>query len=96
MTQTNRHPVDELADIRAETKRLKEREDELRKLILSRQCTLAGDENVARITERSSSRLDIEAVRKHYGMKELAPFAREVLAQFVFVDRKAEKAHLCR
>lgn len=41
---TNRHPVDELADIRAKMDALKKREAELRKIILSNGCTLDGHE----------------------------------------------------
>ena len=48
--QTNRHPVDELADVRAQIKELKDREDDL-KVIISLDMgdgdSLGGDEYIA-------------------------------------------------
>jgi hypothetical protein len=57
---SNRHPVDELADVREKIKFWKEREDELRGLIsemMGGSDSLGGDEWIARqtITERKGS-----------------------------------------
>jgi hypothetical protein len=45
----NRHPADELADVRAGLKRLQEREGELRALLLAKNADLVGDEYSAEI-----------------------------------------------
>jgi hypothetical protein len=57
---SNRHPVDELADVREKIKFWKEREDELRGLIsemMGGSDSLGGDEWIARqtVTERKGS-----------------------------------------
>jgi hypothetical protein len=70
---SNRHPADELADVRSEIRRLQTREAELRVELLAGQCGLVGDDNVVTITERDQCRLDLIAVRKRYG-----PGARSV------------------
>jgi len=72
----NRHPVDELADIRAEQKRLKDREDELRQMIISGQVGPVGDQHEASIRETVSERLDTAAVRKEFGLAKLRPFLK--------------------
>jgi hypothetical protein len=56
----NRHPVDELADVREKIKFWKEREDELRTIISDQMLgndSLGGDEWIARqtVTERKGS-----------------------------------------
>jgi hypothetical protein len=71
---SNRHPVDELGDIRAEIKRLEERAEALREQIIDGKCSLAGDEYRARIKQQSTWRLNLNALQEH--------FAPEVLAQF--------------
>lgn len=74
----NRHPVDELADIRTELRRLKEREDEIRALLVTGEVDLLGDQFEATITEKTSERLDTRAARKALGDNALRPFLRRV------------------
>lgn len=74
---TNRHPIDELADVRAELKRLKAREAELRDVILAGGCELVGDQFEASVRETKSERIDVEALRREMGTKALAPYMRE-------------------
>ena len=47
---TNRHPVDELADVRAERRRVEEREKELRRALLAEGASLVGDAWAASVT----------------------------------------------
>lgn len=65
----NRHPVDELADIRAEQKRLKDREDELKAQILAAPNDLTGFDYLAVVTTVESERVDTKAVRELLGEK---------------------------
>jgi hypothetical protein len=52
-TGSNRHLVDQLADTRAERKRLDEREASLRRALLVPGADLNGDEHVARVVSTS-------------------------------------------
>jgi hypothetical protein len=72
--KANRHPVDELADVRAQMRQLKEREDALRRTILAGGCSLVGDEFEAAITKKTANRLDQAAAVRELGMKLLLPF----------------------
>ena len=54
MSPSNRHPVDELADLRKQMHRTEQRIEELRQLILSGACSLDGDEHAATLKERTS------------------------------------------
>jgi hypothetical protein len=70
---SNLHPADELHDVRAQIKVLEEREAELRAVLLSGECGLAGDAYTAWIAEQEQARLDGTAARKALG-DVLAPF----------------------
>ena len=76
MTVLNRHPVDELADVRAEVARLKDREDTLRKLIIDGECGMRGDDFLATVTTARTERLDTKAVREAFEPEVLKPFIR--------------------
>jgi len=66
MPQTNRHPVDELAEIRAKKKALDAREAELKELIFDMagndRHAVGGDEFICQIREVPATRLDRKAV----------------------------------
>jgi N-methylhydantoinase B/oxoprolinase/acetone carboxylase alpha subunit len=81
--QTNRHPVDQLADVRVQIAALKAREDELRKLILSGEADYRGDEWWADITTQSAKRIDTAAVREAFSEERLAPFMRESVTKTI-------------
>ena len=76
---SNRHPVDELADVRAQIKTLCIEEAELRAIVLTGECGLAGDEYVAVVQTRPRNGIDLLALKKHFGTA-LKPFftAREI------------------
>jgi hypothetical protein len=63
----NRHPVDELADIRAELKRLADREQELRVYLLEHPHDRTGVEHIATIGEQRRSRVDLRALGDELG-----------------------------
>jgi hypothetical protein len=73
----NRHPVDELADVREQMRGLKEREQELRETILGGGCTKVGARFSASVTRTKVQRLDSEAVRREFGLAVLRPFLRD-------------------
>jgi hypothetical protein len=72
--KTNRHPADELADIRAQIVCLKARENELRHALLSDGVNLRGDEWRATVRLQSRECLDVAAVKQYFGEETLKPF----------------------
>ena len=76
MSLSNRHPVDELADLRKQMHQTEQRIEELRELIISGACSLVGDEHAATLEERTNQRVDIKELRREFG-EALTPFLRE-------------------
>ena len=73
----NRHPVDQLADVRAQIKQLRAREDELRAEVLANPEDRAGDEHEAMLCETTVERVDLELMKRELGMLFLRPFLRQ-------------------
>jgi len=63
----NRHPADELADVRSEIRRLEDREQELRAYLLEHPEDRTGIEYIASIAEQRRSRVDIKALADEIG-----------------------------
>lgn len=84
----NRHPVDELADIRDAIKRLKDREDEIRKLIIEGSCSSLGDQYSATIQTTSSERVDTKALREKLTSAELSKFLKVTMSTVVKVSKR--------
>lgn len=70
----NRHPADELSDVRAEIKRLTEREQELRSYLLEHPQDRIGVEHTATIGEQRRSRVDLKALADEIGHSILQRF----------------------
>jgi len=68
---SNRHVVDQLADVRQEIKRLQEEETYLRHELEQPGADLQGDEYEAHVERKSSSRLDRKKFEERYGRKAL-------------------------
>ena len=81
-TIRDRHPADELADVRTQLQQLKQREAELQTLLLSGECGLSGDDYVAVISQYSTGELDLKALREHYGTA-LNPFVVDRKSNFI-------------
>jgi len=80
----NRHPADEIADIRDQIAVLKTRETKLRDALLNaEQSDRIGEEWIAEITQRKSNRLDNAALKKHFGLEALQPFLRESVTKSI-------------
>lgn len=85
---TNRHPVDELADLRAEIGRLEGRADYLRRMILAGDTTLTGDEHVATVRETCRSGYDTKAMIAELGEDALRPFRTETRIHQLLIRKK--------
>lgn len=64
---SNRHLVDQLADLREQRKRLDEEEAYLRQALEQPGADLQGDEYEAHVQRQSSSRLDRKKFEARYG-----------------------------
>jgi len=91
-SSSNRHPVDELADLRAKIAKLEGRADYLRRTIIAGGCSLEGDEHVAMVKTTARQVLDTKAVRQEFGDARLRPFMVERKADQVFVRAKSAAA----
>jgi hypothetical protein len=75
---TNRHPADEMADIREQIKVLKTGEAELRHTLLNaEQADRIGEEWIAEIRQSKRKQLDNGALKEHFGPEALQLFERE-------------------
>jgi hypothetical protein len=83
-TLRNRHPADELADVRAEIKELEAREAKLRGVLIAAGANRIGVQFEAVVWDRHPRQLDAKALAAHFGADALAPFYRKV-------DRKIVK-----
>lgn len=86
--KSNRHPVDELAEVRAEIKRLQEREAALRAEILGRSCGLIGFDYRAVIREQAEERVDTKAIRAGLTPAQLAPFLKSSKKTILTLERR--------
>lgn len=85
---SNRHPVDRLGEVREEIARLKMEEAALREEILLEMCGTNGSEWEATVETKERRTLDQDGIRRHFGMKELAPFVRIAVYDQVTVRKK--------
>lgn len=72
---TNRHTVDQLADVRSEIRVLRAREEKLRDEVLA-SGDVTGEEHEATLTRTMVERVDIEAMKRELGMIFLRPYLR--------------------
>jgi hypothetical protein len=74
MEGNNRHPVDRLADVRHEIKRLEQEEQGLRIYLLEHPHDRTGMEHIATIGEQRRSRVDLKALADEVGHSLLQRF----------------------
>lgn len=84
---TNRHPVDELADVREQIKKLQEREWQLRDMILRGLCQTVGDEYEADVVMQCRETLDTKEIKRQLGRERLAQFMRTTEVVLVKLSR---------
>ena len=87
-TGTNRKPADELGEIRDRIKALEVREAELRRMMLSGECSLTGDDYKITIKKSKIEKLDMARFKKEIGMQALRPFMDTVERVTVWANRK--------
>ncbi|MCE7028439.1 hypothetical protein [Jiella avicenniae] len=86
MPQTNRHPVDELVDVKAKIAELQEREKALKAKIIDmagERDAVGGDEFIATIALQSRKTLDRKGLENRFGKDVVAVFDRESEPFFV-------------
>jgi hypothetical protein len=84
----NRHPVDQLADVRSEIKRLEAEEVKLRTYLLEHPQDRAGEEHVAVIGSQSRKRVDLKALADEVGASILARFTTFGTAMVVRLQQR--------
>lgn len=87
----NRHHVDQLADVRAEIKVLKQREETLRAEVLANPDDCAGDDNEAALCETKVERVDIDLMKRELGLLFLRPFLREQVITSVRIKSRTKR-----
>jgi cell pole-organizing protein PopZ len=99
MMPSNRHPVDQLAEVRAQIKALQSREDDLKEQVLTRLTdnpqrgetqTVDGDDFVAAVSCVERETLDRKAVERALGVK----FAKCLKKSTSVTIRVSPRAHL--
>lgn len=78
--QTNRHPVDELVDVKARIAALQDRENALKAQIIGMagdRGAVGGDEHIATVTEQTRKTLDRKGLEKRLGKAVFASFEIE-------------------
>ena len=89
-TPCNRHPIDELADIREKIALLKEREQALRQAILRGSCGLVGDQYKASIMTAMGKRIDTDLLRTLLTNEGLALILKPTRTIYVKTARKQD------
>src|SRR6476620_5042429 len=78
---SNRHPADEMGEVRERIAEFEEREAELREiLIAATEAERVGEEWIAHVSEQHRKLLDREALTEHFGVEALQPFMHESVA----------------
>ena len=84
----NRHPVDQLFDVREQIKLLEAEEKALRAHIMDSGDT-DGDEHVAMVKESTRKTLDRPSLEAHYGKDVIAKFCKESAVTTLTLYKKA-------
>ena len=86
---SNRHPADQIADVRQQISVLKKQETDLREILINAtELDRTGDDWIAKVSEQKRRSLDQEALKHHFGADALQFFMRESVATALrLVDR---------
>src|SRR5262245_319434 len=88
--QTNRHPVDELGDVREQMKLFEQREKDLREHILTHSEDLVGDEFAAYIQTQNRSQVDMKRLKQHVGEDVVREFTTSKPTKVLLCERKGK------
>lgn len=89
----NRHPADELADVRHELKQLENREQELRNQLLAQSNDRRGVEWSAKVVDQKRNGYDLKAIKEHFGTAALQPFAKTMEFKLVKLIKHKAAEH---
>jgi hypothetical protein len=86
---SDRHPADQIADVRQQIAVLKKQETDLREILIhATELDRVGDDWIAKVSEQKRHLLDREALENHFGADALQPFMRESVATVLkLIDR---------
>ena len=87
MNPSNRHPVDRLADLRVQIKKLTEEADRLRVAIVE-SGDMIGDECFAKLVPKKQSRLDRRALEYCFGKAAVAACSRSFTQDVLYTYPK--------
>ena len=88
--KTNRHPADQLADVRAQIRKLETVERKLRRELIASPHR-DGDEWIAKVVDRKFVKYNFEAMVKHYGTAAMEPFKISKTTVYVLLRSKGAK-----
>ena len=87
----NRHPADELHEVREEMRNLEKRAAKLRSdLLMMPECERRGEDYHANVATYEQNRLNIKKLRLVLGPKLLRPFMARRVVQYVAVKKNQE------
>ena len=89
--ETNRHPVDQLADVREMIREMKEREDALRTALMAPGADLCGAEFKGRLVTSVRSVLDRDALEARFGTEAVKACCRDAQSTAVRLVRRRKR-----
>jgi hypothetical protein len=90
--RANRHPADQLSDVRAQIKQLEQEEAELRAYLLRHPDDLVGLEYTALVSSRSYKRVDMEGLRREVGDAAIRRHTTTTPVSFVRLKTRKDEA----
>jgi hypothetical protein len=90
MELSNRHPADELADIRSEIRQLEDREKELRAYLLEHPEDRIGVEHIASVGSQTRKRINLKGLADEIGLSLLQRFTSFSSSIVVRLRERAE------
>jgi hypothetical protein len=88
----NRHPVDQLADVRAEIKELEKREAALRGQLLAEGADLSGGEHYGRVVTSTRNQLDRAMLERVIGKEAVEACCKPIEVTTLRLIRRGEEA----
>jgi hypothetical protein len=86
---SNRHPADQIADVRQRIGVLKKQEAGLRKILINAtEADRVGDEWIARVSEQKKRLLDREGLERQFGTDAIRPFMYDSVSTRLKVERR--------
>jgi hypothetical protein len=84
---SNCHPCDELAELRAQREKIEARENELRRIIVTSPDLRVGEEHVATVAQCSRDTINLQKLKRDFGLKVLKPYLRSNTFPMVYLRK---------